>query len=672
MKDLVGASNVKLLKSMIDLKGEYTRLNGAITGTNAAYEMAANNTDNLEGTINKLKASWDALMISLGQSALIQGIIKVFQILMDSIKECIDYVSDLISEFPKFEGGIDILQILAKAVKALTIPFKVAWQIIAVSISAWITLFNNVVQTVQNVWKKLKQIMSNVGIFKPIQRALLKVIDWFKKMVEYVSGLWNKFKKTIGMDVKEIKAEAVKLDDIDSGKAADDVQEQVTKAVSSGKGAKAKIKVEAEDGSIDALKKKLSDLQKELTSKNLSIVNADQIKKQIDEIQRQIDNKEIELGIKAKPGTEEYVNEEISKIEKKLSRLDPKISLDNVEIQKLQLEKAELEDLKKEIQEGLKGIEVTVTGKQFKSDAKEGSLKYAQDKVSYYRTQMDYAVDDSDYQAWKKKYEEWKEKEKVLRIKVEADLSDAEKGSLKWFTEQKTKWQTQLEVSAYGTPEYKEAYDHIQELTKQEHKVRLQMEIDGMTDLEKAYTIMDGFHAIDGVVSSFDSLSKAIEENANAWDIFISLLETAESIIAAVNAVSEISNMLSGIAAGVKTTEAGANIAASAAEKEKMGTDIAAETVTATATASNKALEVSFLDLASAMIFAAHASIPFAGVGIATGLISTMLSVQAATKAATLAMAAFESGGIVGGNSYHGDRLIARVNSGEMILNGRQ
>ena len=170
------------------------------------------------------------------------------------------------------------------------------------------------------------------------------------------------------------------------------------------------------------------------------------------------------------------------------------------------------------------------------------------------------------------------------------------------------------------------------------------MEIDGMTDLEKAFTIMDGFHAIDGVVSSFDSLSKAIEENANAWDI---------------------------IAAGVKTTEAAANIAASAAEKEKMGTDVTAETVTATATAANKALEVSFLDLASAMIFAAHASIPFAGVGIATGLISTMLSVQAATKAATLAMAAFESGGIVGGNSYHGDRLIARVNSGEMILNGR-
>jgi hypothetical protein len=37
-----------------------------------------------------------------------------------------------------------------------------------------------------------------------------------------------------------------------------------------------------------------------------------------------------------------------------------------------------------------------------------------------------------------------------------------------------------------------------------------------------------------------------------------------------------------------------------------------------------------------------------------------------------MAMAAFETGGIIGGNSYHGDKLVARVNSGEMILNGRQ
>ena len=33
---------------------------------------------------------------------------------------------------------------------------------------------------------------------------------------------------------------------------------------------------------------------------------------------------------------------------------------------------------------------------------------------------------------------------------------------------------------------------------------------------------------------------------------------------------------------------------------------------------------------------------------------------------------AFANGGIVGGTSYTGDKLLARVNSGEMVLNGRQ
>ena len=35
-------------------------------------------------------------------------------------------------------------------------------------------------------------------------------------------------------------------------------------------------------------------------------------------------------------------------------------------------------------------------------------------------------------------------------------------------------------------------------------------------------------------------------------------------------------------------------------------------------------------------------------------------------------MSSFSGGGVVGGTSYKGDRLLAAVNSGEMILNGYQ
>ena len=673
MKNMVGASQISMLKALIDGKEQYKDFTQTLKGTNTAYEMMQQNNDNLEGTITKLKSSWDALMISLGQSALIQGIISLFQIFMDAVRDCINYISELINELPGLGNGISIVDALGAVIKALTIPIKIVCEVVAAAASLIINSFNMIVATVQWVWNKLRSIMSDMGIFKPIQKGLTAVIDWFKKMIDYVLGLWNKFKKSIGMDVKEIKQKAIKLDDVPASTGNTSTKTDLqTPNINTATGKKTKVKVkveaEAEEGSLDALKKKMSDLQKYLTSKNLSVVDIEKTKKQIEDLQKEIDKKEIELGIKAKPGSLEYIENEISKIDDQLKKLDPKI--DFAKIQELKLDKGALEDMKKEVENALK--EVVVEGKAFKSDAKEGSLKYAKDRVSYYKTKIEYAVDDSDYQYWKKQYDTWKDKAEQLELKINADMSDAAKGSMKWLSDKKAYWQGKLDISVYGTPEYIKAKNEIDQLTKQENKIKLQMEIDGMTDLEKTFTMLDGFHAIDGVVSSFESLSNAINENANAWEIFMGILQAFESVMSAINAVTEIANMLSGISAGVKTAETAATVSASTAQKEKIATDTAAVAPTTAQTVANKALEASFLDLASAEIFAAHASIPFVGVSVASGFIATMLGVQKATKAATMAMAAFETGGIIGGNSYHGDKLIARVNSGEMILNGRQ
>ena len=673
MKNMVGASQISMLKALIEGKEQYKDFTQTLKGTNTAYEMMQQNNDNLEGTLTKLKSSWDALMISLGQSALIQGIISLFQIFMDAVRDCINYISELIDELPGFGNGISIVGALGAAIKVLATVVKIVSEAIAVAVALIINKFNMIVATVQWVWNKLKSIMSDMGIFKPIKQGLTAVIDWFKKMIDYVLGLWNKFKKSIGMDVKEIKQKAVKLDDVPASTGNKNTKTDlptpnIVTGTATGKKIKVKVQVEPEEGSLDALKEKMSDLQKYLTSKNLSVVDIEKTKKQIEDLQKEIDKKEIELGIKPKPGSLEYIENEISKIDNQLRKLDPKI--DFVKIQELKLDKGALEDMKKEVENALK--DVVVEGKAFKSDAKEGSLKYAKDRVSYYKTKIDYAVDDSDYQYWKKQYDEWKDKAEQLELKINADMSDAAKGSMKWLSEKKAYWQGKLDISVYGTPEYNEAMQHINELTKEENKIKLQMEIDGMTDLEKTFTMLDGFHAIDGVVSSFESLSNAINENANAWEIFMGILQAFESVMSAINTVTEIANMLSGISAGVKTAETVATVSASTAQKEKIATDTAAVAPTTAQTVANKALEASFLDLASAEIFAAHASIPFVGVSVASGFIATMLGVQKATKAATLAMAAFETGGIIGGNSYHGDKLIARVNSGEMILNGRQ
>ena len=63
---------------------------------------------------------------------------------------------------------------------------------------------------------------------------------------------------------------------------------------------------------------------------------------------------------------------------------------------------------------------------------------------------------------------------------------------------------------------------------------------------------------------------------------------------------------------------------------------------------------------------ASGASLPFpANIAAIASIVATIASVFAS-------LPAFANGGIVGGTSYTGDKLLARVNSGELILNKTQ
>ena len=429
-----------------------------------------------------------------------------------------------------------------------------------------------------------------------------------------------------------------------------------------------KVEVVVEDGSLQKLKDELANLEKKKINLNIKGEPLKKLQKEIDDKKKEIEDKEIELGIRAKRGSLEDITKQISEIDDKIKKLNP--VLDEVEIKKLQMDKQALEEAKKEIEDKFK--EVVITGKGFKSDAQQGSVQWSRDKVSYLKQMMDIEVDDDRYQYWLKRYKEEKKNLEALEIKVEADLDETQKGSLEWLSKNKQKYQAILETSVVGSPEWKDALANINKLTKEENNIQLAIEVSGMSTLEKTFSMLDGFHAIDNIVGSFESLTSAIGENKNAWEIFMAAISTFESIMEGINTVTAIYNLLSAKSAATKIADAAASGSAAAATSTQAAAEGTAVAPAIAATVANKALEASYLDLASAMIFAAHAYIPFAGVGIAAGFISSMLAIQAATKATTMSMMAFAEGGIVGGSSYSGDRILARVNSHEMILNDRQ
>ena len=213
----------------------------------------------------------------------------------------------------------------------------------------------------------------------------------------------------------------------------------------------------------------------------------------------------------------------------------------------------------------------------------------------------------------------------------------------------------------------KNEWDEVLDKIDQEINPKIKPEIDtkevesGMERFKKAWS------GIKGISSGIESITQALNDNSNAWQKTTALIDAFLQIADGISAVVKITETL---AMATRQQSAAKKQETQSTAENTAGTitNIAAKQAeTGAAIAANKAAAASYLELAAAEYMAAHAYIPFAGYGIGAGF-------AAAAKALVegMGMMAFAGGGIVGGSSTTGDRLIARVNSGEMILNQHQ
>lgn len=166
-----------------------------------------------------------------------------------------------------------------------------------------------------------------------------------------------------------------------------------------------------------------------------------------------------------------------------------------------------------------------------------------------------------------------------------------------------------------------------------------------------------------GVAGGITSMTNALEGGRNAWETLTGVVDGAIQIFQSIAAIVDIVKALTGAtqasaaASGVKASTTATETAATATHTAATAADTAA-TITNTAAKGGMAI-------ASATASGASMPFPYNVVAIAAG-------VAAVVAALASISGAFANGGIVGGSSPSGDKLLARVNSGEMILNGAQ
>ena len=296
------------------------------------------------------------------------------------------------------------------------------------------------------------------------------------------------------------------------------------------------------------------------------------------------------------------------------------------------------------------------TGKTYKTTGKthetidpiapKGSLADLDNKISKKKQELSLAVkpedlvrinEELDTLTSQKRYIELyiKEGGKSIQDQVNGSIVNAKVDvSANDLNSLHVKWQQAIEAS----DEYQAKLREIQE---QDRKELLSRQVDA---------VVDGMSQLSNSASYLSNLGESFDNCSNALDYFSAAINTVVEGFQVYKGVVEAINTLNELFASTSTAASSADTAATSQE---------------VANSSAKTIASSGEAIAGATASGAKMPFPLNLVAIAAG-------VAAVIAALATISGSFADGGIIQGANTHGDQLLARVNAGEMILNGSQ
>ena len=638
MVKLVGASNIGMLKTLLQSKDQYVAYTQTLQGTNTAYEQMETNMDNMEGAQSRLSASWDALLTKLGQSG-------AFADIGEAIKSIINYCSDLIAQISPLVDAWDELWNSSADVKVFENAISNTFNAIKAIINAVILVLKSIVAViliVKRKWEEMTGAIMNSEWMRPVVNAIKTVIGWVNNLINGIKKLFNMLSKEVDNVLKnkqtkipnKVKTSTKTTNTTTNNVTTNNVPTNTTNNVTT----KVKANVKPAEGSIKKLEEDISKKQNEL---KLATNDKDRAK-----IQKEIDalterKNEIEFNLKYPEGS--------------LSRLEAQISNINAQI-KVEADPKALQDLHDQLNELTKKKQEQQLKYTAVVDAK--SLDDINEKISDHE-----GIADS-----LKQQKEFHEgivrslQDQVAKIKQKQSLG----GKL---TSDESKLLSIYEKEVSTVDELGKSFDKAAEKAA---KVKLdKLKYDGAKETYGAVKDVTG--AVFGLTNSWSGLA----ENWNDMSTFEKIEGAFNTVMGTIDSVIKSYETIMGVLQAfdaIKEASAATTVATAATEEAADTAKTVTDTVnTQTRVANNTMEETSDIGkvavnqgVAISEATASGAALPFPAniAAIAAGI--------AAVVAAFSMIASFADGGIVSSGSKIGDQNMVRVNGGEMILNGSQ
>ena len=661
---IFGAANLTCATALLENQQGLADMQTALQQTGSASEMADAKSGSFSQTMASLGRIFRDFFQTLGQYTIIRDLISLIQGLAMVVGVIIKVILWLIRVVFQI---IDTFWLFRKAV------FAVIGQALTPLVNALKTL-----------WTWIKSIGFE-HIYKSCVEWCQKALKFFHDFTKSLENIWNKFigkqtKKTGKPVVQKVKIKQVpegNAPDTSTGNGGGGNGNSGGGNSPTGNSSRNSVEIQPVKGSLTDLEKKLQDLQKKYKD-GLIKLTPEEYKTEVTKIENQIKEKKIKLGLElyVSDNSLSAVSSQLQKYNEKLQVLDPEKDIDEIhkigqQIDALKKRQNKIKialaidrgnsaildpntsleivsEAKKNLQDALNNVPFNFNPSlvdQIKKEIKmledteyflkinihpelevpKNSIQGIQDEISQKTKQLnllDTRKDIDQINQLKQEIESLQKKQEKAKSVTGQGLFTNE-GSQKDLSDKISKKKAELEVSVVGSDEYKQLIKELQELEGKKTQIDIQVEADSLTPAEKKLKKIkkasegttETLHAMGSMFSSIGQMTD--DETAV---IMQGLASITGSIAEAVPAIMSL--------VGAKSAEAVAN---GLAESSK----------------------VKF-----------PANIPAIATTIATimSVIGTIASVAGS----------FAEGGIISGGSQIGDQMFAKVNSGEMIINGKQ
>ena len=661
---IFGEANLTCATALLENQQGLADLQTALQQTGSASEMADAKSGSFSQTMGALTRIFRDFFQTIGQYTVIRDLISLIQYLAIGIGALI-------------KGILWLIRVVFQIVDTFWLFCKAALAMIGQAITP-------LVNALKTLWTWIKSIGFE-HIFNSCVEWCQKALKFFHDFTGALEQYWNKF---IGKSTKKTKSvvQKVKIKQVPEGNAPDTSTGNSPTGNSPtgnsphnsrGGGGSRSGEIQPVKGSLTDLEKRLQDLQKKYKD-GLIKLTPEEYKTEVTKIENQIKEKKIKLGLElyVSDNSLSAVSSQLQKYNEKLQVLDPE--KDFKEIHKIgneidQLKKRQnqiklalaidrgnsaildpntsldiVSEAKKNLQEALNNVPFDFNPPLVDQIKKE--IKMLEDTEYLLKIKI-HPETDIPYNSVQGIQNQIAEKTKKLNLlDVNKDIEQIEKlkaeieglqemqnlakditgqglyvneGSQKDLSDKISKKKAELEVSVVGSDEYKNLIKEIQELEGKKTKLDIQVEADSLTPAEKKLKKIK--NASEGTTETFKAMGSMFSSIGQMSDdetaaIMQGLASITGSIAEAVPAIMSL--------VGAKSAEAVAN---------------------GTAEASKVPFPANIAAIAST-------------VAAIMSVIGTIASVAGS----------FAEGGIISGGSQIGDQMVAKVNSGEMIINGKQ